>query len=537
MSLINPAFNIELLTLRHEEIKKLTPVRSLDIFEPSSKNYAPEGLFSTEIFGKVGTEYRSRMFSYIDMKAEIFHPVVFRAITALKEFYGDIISQAKFAIWDDSIKDFVPTDPTSGQTGMAFFMKHWRSIEHEQRSSPKRDFNIRLLERYHEQATIRQLLVLPAGLRDYEIAPSGKPEEGEVNTYYRRVLGLSNLISPELYKLNPESTDGTRYSLQIAVNELYDYFRGLLEGKSKFITGKWTSRRIFNSTRNVISTVNNRAVSADDPSTLKYNETAVGLYQHVKAIMPLSVYQLRESYLSKVFPGPNTPAMLVDPKTLKLTQVTVKAEHYDEWMSIEGLTHVLNRFAERDIRHEQLKVEGYYLGLIYRGPDGTFRFLQDIDDVPNEEYRQYVSPITFAELIYISIYRHASKIPGFFTRYPITGYGSVYPSFTHLKTTEPYETRRELGPDWEPTGDIAIEFPIRDAVFFDTLACHQSHVGRLGADYDGDVCSWTAVITDDAIEEVVEKLNSVGYYVSPTGKMYFSANTDTISMALGYMTR
>jgi len=537
LKLNNIPFNIDLLNLRQEDLKTLSPITSLDIFLPSSKQFHSEGLFSTEIFGKVGTEHRNRRFAYIDARVELFHPLIYKALTDLREFYSDIMGQKKYAIWNDDIKDFEPSDPINGKTGMSFFIKHWKDIKHEERPSPKRQFNIRLVEKYKDRALMRYVLVLPAGLRDYEIDENGKPEEGEVNTIYRKILGMSNLISMDLYKLDPESVDSTRHNIQMALVDLYNYFRSLLEGKSKFITGKWTARRIFNSTRNVISTVNNKASHADDPSTLKFNETAVGLFQHVKAIIPLSVYQLRESYLSKVFPGPNTPAILINPKTLKKEPVQVSPDHYDEWMSIEGITNVLNRFGERDLRHVELMVDKHYLGLIYKGPDMTFRFLQDIDDVPDESYKQYVSPITFAELLYISVFKEANKIPGFFTRYPIAGYGSVYPSYTHLKSTEPYEAREELDDNWEKTGIVAIEFPMRNQPFFDTLACHQSHIARLTADYDGDVCSWTAVITDEARQEVEDKLNSVGYYVDPNGKMYFSAETDTIKMTLGYMTR
>lgn len=537
MSASKIPFNIDLLVIEDNELKNLKEVTSLEIFTPSTNNFNPEGLFSTDIFGKIGTEHRVRMFGYIDMKIEIFHPVIYKALTDLRELHADIMSQTKFAKWDPKEKVFEPSDALEGNTGMSFFLKHWKDIKYDKRTSIKRDFNIRLIEKHKNHALFSKLLVLPAGLRDYEIAESGKPEEGEVNVYYRKILNMANLVSKDLYKVNPEALDSVRINMQKALIDLYDYYRSLLEGKNKFINAKWASRKIFNSTRNVISTINNKAKNADDPTILKFNQTAVGLYQHIKAIMPLSVYQIRDTYLANIFKGPNSPIILTNMKTLKAEQVTIDAAHYDEWMSIEGLTNVLNRFSNRDIRHEPLIVDKHYLGLIYKGPDNTFKFLQDIDDVPDPSYKQYISPITFTELIYISVYKKAPEIPGYLTRYPITGYGGIYPSFTHLKTTEEYETREELDSNWNRTGSIAIEFPVRDSVFFDTLAPHQSHVGRLGADYDGDVCSWTAVITEDSIKEIRDKINSVDYYIGSTGKIQFSANIKTIEMTLAYMTR
>lgn len=530
-------FNIDLLMPSLVQLKAIKQVKSLDIFEPSSKNYHSEGLFSTEIFGKSGAELRNQTFAYIDIKVEIFHPVVFKALGELRELYHDIMSQKKYVLWDDKLKDFEPSNPIDGQTGMAYFLKYWKQIQFEERPSTKREFNIKLVKKYQNQELLRYILVLPAGLRDYEINENGKPEEGEVNTFYRKLINLSNLISTDLYKLNPESVDQSRYTLQTTMVEIYNYFRSLLEGKSKFINAKWAARRVFNSTRNVISTFNNEANHADDPTSLKFNQTAIGLYQHIKAIVPLSLYQLRETYLTKVFPGPNTPAFLVNKKTLKKEAIAIKPEHYDDWMSNEGLINVINRFAERDLRHEVLTIDNHYLGLIYKGPDDTFKFLQDIDDLPDPSYKQYVTPITFCELLYISVYKDADKIPGVFTRYPVINYGGIYPSYTHLKTTEPFEVREELGDQWERTGKIATAFPMVDENFFDTMAPHQSHLARLVADFDGDVCSWTALITEEAQTEIKNKLNSPDYYVDANGKMYFSAETDILNYVLGYLTK
>lgn len=530
-------FNIELLLVRSEGLKGLTPVTSLDIFEPSSKNFHKEGLFSTEIFGKVGNEIRNRMFSYIDMRATILHPTIFKALSDMREFYVDILACRKYALWNPKLKDFEESDIVNGFTGMQYFLKHFEEIQFEDRPSTKRQFNIRLIDKYRKNPTMRYLLVLPAGLRDYEILESGKPEEGEVNPLYRKVINLSNLISPELFKINPDSVNTVRFNLQMAVVDIYNYFKSLLEGKSKFINSKWAARKVFYSTRNVISTITNDAPHADDPNILKFNETAVGLFQHTKAIVPLSLNQIRTKHLMSVFPGPNTPAVLVNKKTLHRENVQVDPQHYDDWMSNEGLNNVLNRFGSRELRHEILEIENYYLGLIYKGPDMTFRFLQDIDDVPEGFSKEHVYPITFAELLYISVYEDANKIPGFFSRYPISGYGSIYPSFTHLKTTQPAEVRIELDEQWAHKPGKAYQFPIRGMDFFDTLACHQSHIGRLGADYDGDVCSWTALVTQEAQQEVADKLNSPGYYIDANGKMYFSGETDTIKLALAYMTR
>ena len=538
MSVDNLPFNLDLLTPSADQLKTLHAVTEQGIFEGSgSKNFHSRGLFSVEIFGRSGTEARNKTFGYIKLPVGIIHPVIFKALSEMREFYLGLMSQTKYGIWDNKLKDFVPSNAIDGETGMHFFTSHMTELKLLPNESDKRSFNIKLFEKYKNRCMIENLLVLPAGLRDYEISESGKPEEGEVNAFYRKIIGLSNLINASTVKSDPAGVDSTRFNIQLTVNDLYNYFRSLIEGKSKFIQSKWASRKIFNSTRNVASTISNDALTADDPNILKSNDVAVGLHQYAKATMPLSLNKLRETYLNKIFPGPNSPAVLVNRKTLKKELVHIKPEHYDEWMGTEGLENIIARFGERDIRHTELMVDDHYLGLIYKGKDNTFKFLQDIDDIPDPSYKEYVYPITFTELLYISLYKDSDTIPAYITRYPIASYGSIFPAYSHLKTTMPSEVRWELNDDWSRSSNMAKNFPIKNADFFDTIAVHQSKLLRLNLDFDGDVISYTCVITDEAKAEVEEKLNSASYYVNANGKMYFGANTDTISYVLGYMTR
>ena len=116
-------FNITLLKLTQELMTGLRPVKVLDIFEGGSSDFHPEGLFSTEIFGKVGDERRNYRYSYIDIKIEVLHPVIFKALSDMKRLYGEIMSGEAYAVWDETDKDFIKSDPLNGgQTGMYFFL-------------------------------------------------------------------------------------------------------------------------------------------------------------------------------------------------------------------------------------------------------------------------------------------------------------------------------------------------------------------------------------------------------------------------------
>lgn len=151
-------------------------------------------------------------------------------------------------------------------------------------------------------------------------------------------------------------------------------------------------------------------------------------------------------------------------------------------MTEEGLTKVIEKFGEEDLRHMKLTIGDHYLGLIYLGKDGTFKVFQDIDDLPKDLSKDDVRPITFAELLYTSVFADASTMPCFVTRYPVINYGGIYPSYVYLKSTIKGEVREELDDQWQKSGIVATEFPIYQTQFMNSLSPNRKHLGRLGAD-------------------------------------------------------
>ena len=474
-------FNIDLFIIKDSDIKNIRPVKVHDIFTASTRNFHQDGLFSIETFGKVGEEKRNRLFSYIDMRVSVFHPIVFKTLCDLKGLYAEIMSGRAYATFDKEINDFVRSDAVDGETGFNFFLSHFKELKFEERPSAKREFSIKLINKYRDNCLMNKLIVMPAGLRDYVIDANGKPSQDEINGLYLKVLSIAGVIENVDAKVNAEYLDSARQNLQLAVLEIYDYIKNMLEGKSKLILGKWAARKVFNSTRNVITSHVPDTQELHSPKTVGANQTVIGLYQYLRMILPLAVKHVRDTYLSDIFIGPNSPAMLVNPKTLKKEAVHLDAEYFDEWMTYEGLEKVFARFSEENLRHEPLEINGFYLGLIYN--DGEYYcFVQDVSELPEGKDPKYLSPITFAELLYLSVYKDASEMPCFVTRYPVTGYGSIYPCYVYLKSTVKSLVRKELDASWEPTGAIAYEFPSVGVQFYNSMSPGISHLARLTAD-------------------------------------------------------
>lgn len=538
MSASDVPFNVSLLDLTPAKLANLRPVKVLDIFDGATQDFAEDGLYSTIIFGKVGDERRSLRFSYIDIKISIFHPIIWRCLNDLKRMYGGILSGHEYAVWNPEISDFVKSTPLEGETGFDFFVRHWEKIDFSQTDSVRRETSIEVIKKYQKMALTDKVIVMPAGMRDIEI-DGGRIKEDEINTFYRKILSISNTIQPAAVKQNPEILNRARFSLQREFNKLYDYLENLIQGKSKLLMGKWASRRIQYGTRNVITSMNTSVRKLGDPGNIGINDTVVGMYQHLKGITPITIYNLRQGFLSKVFSATDIPAKLVNVKTLHQEEVRLDATHFDRWMTDEGLEKILSAFGTKSIRHLPLMIEGRYLGLIYKGPDMTFRLMQDIDELPEGLDKKYVHPLTLTELLYVSTYRIANNYPVMVTRFPITGLGSIYPSMGYMKTTIKDEVRKELGDDWQPLGDgyVAYSFPVHMENFLDSLVIHPAKLGGLGADFDGDTCSANYLYTDESIKEIQKFLNSRQAYIGTNGRFLASADVSTVALVTYNLTK
>lgn len=539
MSNLAVPFNIALLPVEDSVLAGLKPVTSSDIFDGMSKNFHEDGLYSTTIFGKVGDERRKRRFSYIDIRLPVFHPVIYKALVSLKKMYADIMAGKSYAVWSEEIKDFVASSPMDGETGYSFFLKYWDKIEFPRRPSDIREESIKLVEKYKKitKAVLPdKVIVLPAGMRDFEIQGDGRYSEEEINGFYKKLLYLAYSIPKNLDEEDIAIYDSKRIALQRTFNDIYDLYEAMVKGKKKLMLGKWASRKIFNGTRNVITSMSTASNSIGGESNLKFNDTIIGLYQFMKATLPVSIYKLKNGFLSKVFISPNAPALLVDKVTLRRVSVDVRPEVFDGWMTDEGIEKLISRFGESSLRHNKLEVAGHYLGLVYKD-DKYFRFFQDITELPEGFDPGNVKPITFVELMYASVYVGANKYPLFVTRYPITSPHSIYPSRTYLKTTALSKILTPMDDNWIPIeGQTAHQYPITGAPFVQSMSPHPSKLASLGADFDGDTASGSICYSDEAIAEVNKLFQSRKFYIGTDGRMNFSTATDTIKFVLHNMT-
>lgn len=538
-------FNVSILNLTPEKLKLLRPVKSPDVHDGVTGNFHEDGLFSVLTFGRVGDELRDTKFSYIDIRLSIFHPTIYRAIAQLRGLYRDIMAGTAYATFDEKEGDFVVANELTGETGYAFFLKHWKKLKYRESKSPVRTERIKMIQKYQAIATTKNILVMPAGLRDYIIDSTGRGTQDEINDVYRRILGASKVIvSADGTETSP-LYDNSRKALQQGFNDVYDHVLQMVTGKNGFIQSKFGSRRIFNGTRNVISAMETSTADLDGINSPSYTDTILGLFQVIKGALPLTIHLLRNGWLGHVFSvgDSSTTARLVDKKTLKSEQVDLPPDVRDRWITVEGLEKVIESYRIIENRHQPIVLEDRYLGLIYKGPhpsgQNVFKIFGDITELPEGWDRQYVAPVSLVELLYLAGYKRWNTLKTIVTRYPVIGIGSTYPSTVYTKTSIVGEMRYELDENWEIIGEdhLALEFPTKEpAAFVDSQMIHPSRLEGLNADFDGDTASSTIVYTQESIDEIDKLLDSREAYLDPRGGFKASCNVQTVQLVLRNMT-
>lgn len=533
---LNPnLFNIDLLILNNDNVQNLKEVKRGNIFEPNSQVFDKLGLFSTDIFGPVGSTTRSELPAYVDLKLGILHPLVYEHIISLKGLYGDIFTGKVKVKFNNTLKDFEAVkNDEEGETGYQYFIEHLDKIKFADSESDQRNYKLALIKKYGRTDTlITKWLVTPAGIRDYTVDDKNQPSEDEVNGIYRKLISAASLL--DNIKLTDENItllNQTRLKIQQITIEIYDYFKTLMDGKNKFIQGKWAKRAIRYGTRNVITPLPMHLPVLNSENGVSFNDTVIGIYQYAKGITPVTLNRIQNKFISKVVSPSTDTAKVVDVNTLLPVTATISVKKRDEWVSMDGLNNILNKLSQDELRDEPVMVDKYYMMLVY--DDGkNVKILTTPDDHELHSDKKHVRPLTYVELVYISLYEVRHTFAGLLTRYPVTGLGGIYPTKFYVKTTT---TGRTVNFTMDGETFEMVEYPALGEEYINSISPHITKLARLGADHDGDMVSVNIGMTDDTIVEIDKLLLDKSYYLTPEGEITFSVANAVLSLVLAHAT-
>lgn len=533
-------FNIYLSKWTKKSLSRYPAVTVTDMFVGATQELHPDGLYSEEIFGQIGTEDRDFSLARIDLGVNILHPFVYRSLKKIKKLYVEIIQGQKYAKWDDAEKTFVPSNSAEGRTGYSFFMEYFDKIELRRTKSFKNQTIIKVFEDYKDNLIIDSVLILPAGLRDVNIKKDGSITTDEINKELSKLISLATttrLMTDN--NANLKILDVPRKSMQNALQNIYEYIKTLITGragKTGYAPAKWASRGIAYSSRNVVSAMDTSIDVLDDDTAPTINSTIFGMFQACKMYEPLVINALREGFLSRRFTTGDEVAALVDPKTFKEVQVQIDDNIKDEWTSIDGLHNFIENFRDEDTRNHPIVINNHYLGLVYMD-DEKFQLMTSIDELPAGWDASKVIPLTPSMLLYVSCYNKINGKPSTNTRAPVTGVGSIYLSNIYIDTTTNSKKLYEYM-DGKPTGRVFPRVPSQaiNAQFYDAASPHTSRLARAGADFDGDMFSFSSLMSMEAEYEIEAFMKTTEAVVSPSGEFINSIKTDIVERVLYNLT-
>lgn len=474
-------FSLSLLTMEKLMAIGAPAIKTGQIFEGNNLFHS-EGLFSTTIFGESGGKGRFTFGGHIDLKINILHPLVYLAITSMSSLYKAIIHGEKKAIWDSKEKTF--KEDKEGQTGYLFFVSKLKDIDFKNDlSSDLREFKIKLLTiNSVEQLEMNKLFVIPAGLRDYTVDANGRPSQDEVNDFYRSIINstgmLDNLTVDTEY--NP-FIDNIRMKIQTNVLNTYLYLLNVLDGKRGLVQNNVISRDIKYGTRNVITADSSVIHELGKGNHLRFNEMSVGMYQHSKAIAPISIARLRNTFSKIVSPNEKT-IKVINRKTLETIKITVPNKVIDEFTTDKGLNGYINKFSDMSFSTRILGGDDYSFFMVLDN-NNEIKLIDGTESLSDEE-RKLIRPITNIELLFIAICPTFNLYYASSTRYPAINQGSTFPVKPSIKPT--LNMRENITVSDGENTTLVNNYPDLTADIFDSLSPHHTKLARATADFDGD---------------------------------------------------
>lgn len=529
-----------ILHAEDDELKHIQEVSRTDTFDGASNEFHDDGLFSTRIFGRVGSPERDERYGKINLKVRIFHPAFYERLGMVKRLYRDILDGTATAVFDKNEKDFVRDAGPDAETGYSFFMRHFKKIEFRKNTSNRRSENIDFIVDRMERATMKNLIVIPAGIRDVEMDENGRPRKDEINDFYTRVLSIAGSIIMSS-DLETDAYDQVRRSLTHAIYDLYKHIEGFIGGE-KFINQKVVSRRVHDSTRNVLTSMNTGGLYLGAPNSPTFDATTVGVHQAASTFAPHVIGWLRRGVLDKIVQADEGVVPLINKKTLKIDYVQLQPMTRMRFTSEDGIRSLIDRLRNVQDRHKPVELDGYYLTLIYQD-DKYFKVFDDINELPSSFDKNKVRPISLVELIYLSGYNKWGKLFATVTRYPVNNEDSIYPTRLYCKTTAKGLMLRELGYDWEPiennetTSYTAVEFPDRTvSVFHDSQGISPSRLMGLSADFDGDTGNFVGIHSEEANREIDDYLGTREAWVKQDGELRVDIAYDTVDLIVRNLT-
>jgi hypothetical protein len=456
------------------KVNQLRQVTAPNFFEPDGSPTVT-GLFSADIFGRLGSEDRRRRWAYIDLGGRFLHPLIYKTCSQLDRKFPEVVAGfRRLRLTRSGEPQEVPEEEEGGFTGIDGLYEHWSEIRWGRAESGHRAERVGLLRAIpRELAFISKWPVMPALFRDVDTTVGGAIKEvPPINYLYAQLItGAPSVISGLTF------VDGGRKKrAQEGLLAIHRASLELLAGKRGLIQDRLLGKYTDYSVRSVLS---GPKVASERPGDqeVPFGALGVPLHLYVNMMQPFVLKLLAEQFRpflagQEVFQVRKSDGSLGTIEVPADVRKVVGPELFKKWIS----TFLRSQENRLDV-------------LAVPGPRGTpFR-------IPL--YDQWLGrPTTLIDLMYVTASKIAVDKYVMFTRYPVEDFRAPHFARPVLLTTE--RTRTQSVGDVEYKNYPVIDNPLR---WVDSLRINNSYTAAMGADYDGDTIRVIGLFTQEANEE------------------------------------
>jgi len=500
---------------RFIKVNDIQPVTS-PLFFDANGTPDPNGLFSYEIFGFPGSVERKTKFGYIELDGYYLVPHVYKILVSLNRNITDLISGESYFVYDKNSKNLkkVPNDaeiPGMG-TGLDFLYDNWDQLVWYESESKKRSDRVNLLNSLsREDAFMNKQIVIPAFLRDMQ----GSGQTPEIDGLYKRVI--TSVATIKTVGNIGFTYNITRNSIQNTINQIYQYFTGLLKLKQGFLHKSLLSKNIDYGTRTLITATTYNADSWKDlPSD--FTHAAVPLTQVLTNFI-LFIESFIESWLQTKI-GNRTNLMVYDTESKTIQRLDLDPKWHDDFTP-----NKLEKQIELFIHTPETR----FYPVMIKFKDGRYRAFSFIsgnrdlildDGKINKEDMKGLRYWTWTDLFYIAAEDISKDKHVSITRYPVTGPYSEYIAGINVRST--FKTMEMLIGSklykHYPVIDLSIPTERIEREFIDSLELFSPYIDKMGADYDGDQVTDRGIYTKEANDWCIKHLHSLLNVIGPNGQ-------------------
>lgn len=501
-----------------------------------------EGLFSEYIFG-VTTDERRLTWAYIDLGCKVMHPYIFYILTSIQQNIK-IIFEGKGS-WkvteDGDLVEVKENDPKFNEdnTGVDWFIKHYKDIKFKKNESRERNEKIDLLDTFKpEDVIISKWLVIPVFYRDLETR-DGPLKIPPINKEYANLIRFAQSVKYESLEMDM-ITNLTKYNIQNTLCAIQTYYQEIVQKSDGFFKQYVIGKNPDYGVRSVISCPVLTEYDTPDDMPIDMNTTGFPLSEVLSMLFPFVQRWIYNWFLNSA--------------------ETIGTLHLDETNNVVRIADIGSKFTPDYIAKKisswidnyESRFELIMLDVITTDKNGNdvvkekpIRFF----GIPYANDEKHVNSsqicdryMTWTDIFYIAAVECAEDKYAWVTRYPLTSYLGTFPTKIFvLSTVQTAPCKMNIN------GEIKIYkyYPIIDlkksslevsTSFNETVNMANSILDSIGGDYDGDTISAKAVYSIEANQEVNRILYEPSHFIKNSGKLV-ATMTNEGTLTLYNMTR